>query len=226
MDGLGKFILQEMDTMYNYRYVSKEETSPVRERLEEIIHEVQNLVREDFTFKYKFIGSASRNMITCDPDSNIGFDFDVNIEVNDEDEEYSAGEIRNIIRNALDKVAWRYGYDYCEDSTRVLTIKVKDRQRSRILHSCDFAIVYNYGDGKQQYIRFNKVSQTYQWVEQGKGYYRVPEKIEWLKKNKLWSDVRERYIYKKNVNMNPNKHSRTIFAETINDICGKNGYND
>lgn len=209
--------------MYNYRYVSKEEASPVRERLEEILHEVQKLVRGKFTFKYMFIGSASRNMITYDPDSNIGFDFDVNIEVNDE--EYSAWEIRNIIRNALDKVVRRYGYDYCEDSTRVLTIKVKDRQHSRIVHSCDFGIVYNYGESKQQYIRLNKVSQTYQWVEQGKGYYRLPEKIEWLKKNGLCSDVRERYIYKKNVNMNPNKHSRTIFAETINDICVMNGYN-
>lgn len=35
--------------------------------------------RSDFTFQYTFIGSSSRNMITYDAKSNIGFDFDVNI---------------------------------------------------------------------------------------------------------------------------------------------------
>ena len=31
---------------------------------------------------------------------------------------------------------------------------------------------------------------------------------------------------KKNNNNNPNKHSRTIFAETINEMCQKKGYSE
>ena len=88
--------------------------------------------------------------------SNIGFDFDINIEVNDDEQEFTPKEIRTIIRNAIDHVAPRYGYKYCEDSTRVLTIKKVNTFFSRIIHSCDFAIVYNCKDGRQQYIRFNK----------------------------------------------------------------------
>lgn len=207
--------------MYNFRYVSKKEASPVKNDLISLINEVQDCVRDYFTFQFTFVGSASRNMITYDEKTNIGFDFDVNIEVNDDDEEYSAKELRTIIRRAIDKVAHKYGYDYCEDSTRVLTIKVKDIFRSRIIHSCDFAIVHNYGNGRQEYIRFNKTSQSYSWVEQGKGYYKLPKKIEFLKKNNLWNEVLKRYLDKKNNNGNPNKHSRTVFAETINELYQK-----
>ena len=210
--------------MHDFRYVSKKTAAPVKEELLDIIHEVQDYVRDDFTFQYTFIGSSSRNMITYDAKSNIGFDFDVNIEVNDDDEKYTPKEIRTIIRNALDRVATRFGYDYCEDSTRVLTIKKKDRPNSRIIHSCDFAIVYNCEDGRQQYIRYNKDYQNYTWEYQGEGFDKLPEKIDWLKENDLWNDLKDYYIVKKNRNNNPDKHSRSIFAEAVAEMCQKNGY--
>ena len=201
--------------MHDFRYVSKKEAAPIKAILLEIIHSTQNLVRDEFTFQYEFVGSASRNMITCDTKSNIGFDFDVNIYVNDDEENYTAKQIRQIIKQALDKVARHYGYDYCEDSTRVLTIKVKDRGKSRIVHSCDFAIVNDCEDGRQQYIRYNKVQNNYTWEYQGEGFDGLPDKIEWLRENGLWQQVRDYYIEKKNCNDNPDKHSRSIFAETI-----------
>ena len=94
--------------MHDFCYVSKKEAAPVKAELLDIIHEVQDIVRDDFTFQFTFIGSSSRNMITYDRKSNIGFDFDVNIEVNDYDENYEPKEIRTIIRKALDKVARQY----------------------------------------------------------------------------------------------------------------------
>ena len=69
--------------MYNFKYVTKAEARKVRENLEKLVHEVQDEVRDNFTFRYYFIGSSARNMITYDPTTNIGFDFDVNLEVND-----------------------------------------------------------------------------------------------------------------------------------------------
>lgn len=210
--------------MHDFCYVARKSAAPLKAELIEIINQVQDLVREKFTFQYTFVGSSSRNMITYDRNSNIGFDFDVNIEVNDDEENYSASEIKNTIRSALDRIAPRYGYSYCEDSTRVLTIKVIDYSHSRIVHSCDFAIVNNYGNGKQQYIRYNKDTQTYTWEEQSKGYLYLPEKIDWLKKKKLWNEFLDYYIEKKNKNMDPDKHSRAIFAESVNEMCQKNGY--
>ena len=183
--------------MYHFQYVSKNEIASLKNQVIELIGLVQDEIRNHFTFQYKFIGSVKLNMVTCDVKSNIGFDFDVNIMVNDDDEEYSAKDIKQILMKAFNKYAYKYHYDFCEDSTRVFTIKVKDRKNSRILHSCDFAIVNNYSDNLQEYIRFNKKSNSYDWTEQSDGFYLLPEKIQFCKDNSLWTEVREIYIEKK-----------------------------
>ena len=213
--------------MHDFEYVPNYEWKPVRDELFEIIHKLQDEVRDYFTFQYHLVGSSKRNMITRDRNSNKGYDFDVNIEVNDPDEKYSAEEIREILHKALNKITNPYGYsifgyDYTEDSTRVITIKVNDKANSCILHSCDFCIVYECGDGRQQYIRYNKKQNSYTWEYQPKGYMELQSKIEWVKKHGLWQQVRDYYIYKKNINDNPDKHSRAIFAETIHEIWQKN----
>lgn len=210
--------------MHDFKYVTKKQAQPIKDELYQILYMVQDLVRDNFTFSFTPIGSSSRNMITCDAKSNIGFDFDINIEVNDDNEDFEPKEIRTIIRTAIDRVAPRYGYKNCEDSTRVLTIKKVDTSHSRIIHSCDFAIVYNCGDGRQQYIRFNKDNNYYFWEYQGKGFVGLEKKMDWLKRENLWGELQDYYIYKKNCNDNPDKHSRSIFAESINEMCQKNGY--
>ncbi len=210
--------------MHDFRYVTKKQAQPIKDELYQILYMVQDLVRDNFTFSFTPIGSSSRNMITCDAKSNIGFDFDINIEVNDDNEDFEPKEIRTIIRTAIDRVAPRYGYKNCEDSTRVLTIKKVDTSHSRIIHSCDFAIVYNCGDGRQQYIRFNKDNNYYSWEYQAKGFADLNKKTDWLKKNGLWGNLQDYYIEKKNANENPDKHSRSVFAESINEMCQKNGY--
>ena len=210
--------------MHDFRYVTKKQAQPIKDELYQILYMVQDLVRDNFTFSFTPIGSSSRNMITCDAKSNIGFDFDINIEVNDDNEDFEPKEIRTIIRTAIDRVAPRYGYKNCEDSTRVLTIKKVDTSHSRIIHSCDFAIVYNCTDGRQQYIRFNKDNNYYSWEYQGKGFVGLEKKMDWLKRENLWGELQDYYIYKKNCNDNPDKHSRSIFAESINEMCQKNGY--
>lgn len=204
--------------MHDFVYVTKASTKPVKNELIQIIHEVQNLIRDDFTFQFKPVGSSSRNMITYDRNSNIGFDFDFDLEINDDDENYTPTKIRHIIKNAIDRVAPKYGYKRCEDSTRVLTIKKVNTFSCQILHSCDFALVNNCSNGRQQYIRFNKKNNNYTWAYQGKGFKNLEKKIAWIKHNGYWGDLRYYYIDKKNYNNNPDKHSRSIFAESINEI--------
>lgn len=207
--------------MNNFVYITREEATIVKNELIELINLVQDEVREHFTFRYDFIGSASRNMITCDFKTNIGYDFDVNIRVNDKDEDYSAYEIRNILREAFNKFAYIYDYDYPEDGQRVMTIKVKDIENSRIIHSCDFAVVHDASDGRQQYIRYNKKDNSYYWEYQPKGFYLIDEKIEVIKKSGKWNDLRELYLDKKNNNTNKDKKSRSLFAESVNNIYNR-----
>jgi len=215
--------------MRDFVYVPKSEWKPLRDELDETIHRLQNEVCKEFTFQPHFVGSSQRGMITRDQKSNVGFDFDVDIEVNDPGENYSAKEIRDILRNGLDKVNHPcghsiFGYDHAEDSTCVLTIKVKDKANSRILYGCDFCIVKKCSDGRKQYIRYNKKHGSYSWEYRSKDYTKLPIKIEWIKRYGLWQQVRNCYIKKKNTYNDNTKKSRSIFAEAVHQVCQQNGY--
>lgn len=210
--------------MSNFKYVPKREVVEVKKEIIELINLVQNEVRDQFTFRYDFIGSSQLNCVTCDYSSNVGFDLDVNLRVNDDEGNFSAEEIKRILINGFNKYNHLFKFDYCEDSSRVITIKVKDRNNSKILHSCDFAVVYDCSDGRQQYIRFNKNQNSYVWEYQPKGSYQLDERIAWIKKNNLWNVFLELYLEKKNLNQDPNKKSRSLRAEAVNEIYNSHNH--
>lgn len=212
---------------HGFQFISKHSTE-VKEaykNIQKIVNQVHRDLSKHYTFQAKAVGSYSRNMITKDLKGNTGFDFDFNIYPNDDKNSFSAKEIKLLFKRSLDKFARAYGYDYAEDSTRVLTIKVKDKQNSRIVHSVDFAFVNDYEDGEgnacQEYIRFNKKHNSYTWEEQPQGFYMLPERIDRLKENDLWTETRQMYLRKKNTNENPDKHSRSLFAEAVNETYRK-----
>ena len=57
--------------MNNFKYVSKRQLSPVKQELIQIIKSVQDEIRKDFTFRFDFVGSVKRNMVTYDVKPNI-----------------------------------------------------------------------------------------------------------------------------------------------------------
>ena len=215
---------------HDFQFISKKDpqVSVAYNDLMELLREFRKELRMDYTFQHKLVGSYSRNMITFDAKSNVGFDFDVNIYPNDDEEKFTAKEIKLKFKRALDKWGSSHGFDDAEDSTRVLTIKVKDRKHSKVVYSVDFAFVNDYVDNKgnerQQYIHLDKNQMNYSWEQQPKGYYELPEKIQWIKDNNLWNVMKNLYIVKKNVNEDPDVHSRTIFAITVREICQKYRY--
>lgn len=214
--------------MNHFEYVSKSKYMPVKKELIKIINQVQDELREQFTFDYKFIGSSSRNMITYDSKTNKGYDFDINIEVNDFDEYYSAKELKEILINTFNQVIkLNYPYASCQNNTRVFTIKVYEEnpcciniialRSPKIEYSCDFAIVNTINDHQQEYIRFNKNTHEYSWQMQCKGYS-LSKKEAYIKNNKLTNELRKIYLDKKNFNTNPNKKSRALYAEAVNEL--------
>ena len=167
-------------------------------------------------------------MITYDPKTNKGYDFDINIEVNDYDEYYSAKKLKEILINTFNQVIkLTYPYASCQNNTRVFTIKVYEEnpcciniialRSPKIEYSCDFAIVNTINDYQQEYIRFNKNTHKYSWQMQCKGYL-LSKKEAYIKKNKLTNELRKIYLDKKNFNTNPNKKSRALYAEAVNEL--------
>ena len=214
---------------HDFRYVSKRDPHlrTVFKNAENLIREVQDAVRGNFTFQYRVVGSYARNMVTYDAKSNTGYDFDFDLIINNEDERYSAKEIKKILQRAMGMVAKRYGYDFPEDSTRVLTMKCKDQKNSKILHSIDFAITNEYtdedGNDRREYIHFDKKRNQYIWCEQPSGEYNLPDRVTLLRDEGLWGELREYYLKKKNKNDNPDLHSRQLFSMAVNELIQRFG---
>lgn len=216
---------------HDFQYISKydPQVKAAYADLMLLLREVREELKKHYTFQHGLVGSYARNMITYDQKSNVGFDFDVNIYPNDDEQKFTPDQIKLLFKKALDHHVKDHGFDYAEDSTRVLTIKIKDRKHSRVLFSVDFAFVYNYtyedGTQRQQYIRHNKKQGVYTWEDQPEGYYMLPEKISWIKEKGLWtSELRPYYLAKKNANTDPDAHSRTIFTIAVHEISQKYGY--
>lgn len=213
----------------NYQYISKhdEKVKSAYATLLSILKDVQRGLRKEFTFQFKVVGSYERNMITYRPKSNVGFDLDVNIYPNDEENNYTAKQLKTKLMNEFSKHKKKYGYDRVEDSTRAITLKVIDRNNSKLVHHVDIAIVNDYVDDEgydcQEYVRFNKKHNSYTWEPQDEGFY-IADKIDWIHDEDLWTELREMYLYLKNKNSNEDKHSRSLFAEAVNNICNEYGY--
>ena len=205
--------------MKHYEYVSRNEARPYREEFEQILTGLQNRLRSEFTFQKHFIGSSSRNMITFDPKTNKGFDFDVNLEMNETSDEYGSDEIYKKIFGGLQSIASKKGFKVIQ-GTRVITLKKVNTVKSKIEYSCDIAIVNDYEEEdcpRQEYIRFNKKHRTYAWAEQPSPFL-LEDMVYKIKQNNMWNEVRELYLYKKNINTDSHKKSRSLYAETVKEI--------
>ena len=208
--------------MYNFVYISKHDpkVKAAYKEINQMLSELHKIVKKKFTFRTEVIGSYKRNMITYDIKSNIGFDFDFNIIVNPNAYNHSAKEIKEVILlEAFKTLAQKYHFDKVENSTRVITLKKIDKKKSKILYSCDFAIV-------------NKQANNYQWCKQSEGFFNYEEKCNWLiddeddqsLRNTLRDELRSLYLEKKNKNTNPNLHSRQLLAQTVHEMCQYYGY--
>lgn len=221
--------------MKHFEYISKHDdrVKLAYKKINAMLNELHKRIKS-FTFTTEIIGSYKRNLITYDIKSNIGFDFDYNIVLNQNADKYSPKKIKeSIFMVQFKELANKYGFDKIENSTRVITLKKVNKEESKITYSCDFAIVRNYEDDNknkyQEYIRFNKNTNRYLWYEQSYGVYDLPKRIDWIKhenNSRVWDELKNKYLHKKNINNDTKLHSRQILSMAVNDICNKYGYNE
>ena len=213
---------KEIFMYHNFIYVSKNNDKVKRayNNALDLLQEAQKIIKKEhnMTFAYYVVGSYKRNMLTHDPNTNVGFDFDFNIVFNNK-HNYSPAKLKNTLREALNKIAEKYQFDFPEDSTRVLTLKVKDRKQSRIIYSIDLAIV---NEDFTKYIHFDKTygvnEYAYKWQAMPQGYENFSNKFEALKKAEYSIELREEYLRRKSNNRDNNIHSRDILIQTVNDL--------
>ena len=210
--------------MAKYEYVNKDEYRPVREELENIIKKTQRILKKKagITFQFELIGSGSKHLITRVKGGNKGFDFDYNIIINnDDDGVWKADYARKEFTKALDEAIKGTKYSHPENQSVAITIKVKDTKNSKILHSCDFAVVYYPGDVNDGHMCSKMNLETNKCIWNMRKYTKdYLDKLDWLKDNvsKYWDKVKIEYLKLKNANNDPEKHSFQLFYEAINNL--------
>ena len=105
MGGLGINEREDKAMQHDFHYIPKKDPKVKKayEDIQSILKGAQDLVREEFTFRFDVVGSYKRNMITYDAKSNVGYDFDIDIEVNDSSI-YPPKKLKTILRNTIGNV--------------------------------------------------------------------------------------------------------------------------
>ncbi len=221
-----------------YEYVTKKEYQPVREGLERIIKDVQNIVRDTFTFQFKLVGSGKKHLITRIKDGNQGYDFDYNIVLNrckEKNKIWRANFARNTIKNAFENAIKNTKYNKVSDTKSGFTIKVVDRMNSKIIHSCDFSVIYypeadddgeKNESGFYKYAMLNKSNSNITWeIRNNSKNYNY--KLKWLQNGvgNYWDKIKTEYLTVKNSNKDINKHSFQLYLEAVCNVYNQ-FYND
>lgn len=226
MDGLGqerRFLCMSDTYIYTNTDLIKSYRSKINKILGEVTHELKATYKITFSFN---VGSGGRNMVTEIVGGNEGFDLDCNIKVKCLSKNQDASKIRKDIMNAFAEHSSKYGFSPSQDKTRVFRIQIKDREASKIIFGCDFAIlresVVN-GKKKTELIHFDKKSQKYVWNDMTEGYKTLEKEEMFCKQHDLWQDVRDEYLVRK-AKYGHNKESIYTYIETVDVISKQNGY--
>ena len=206
-----------------YEYVSKKEYTPIRIEIENIIKQVQKILKEeerDQTFQFMLVGSGGRHLITRIKGGNSGYDFDYNLVMNDKYDWKPM--VRESFFKAIQKAMIGTNFNVIENSTSVITIKQVSKRDKKIIAGCDFSIVQYPEDnnlGYYMYSRFNKKQNNYTWEIRDVSRFN-DEKLVWLKEtySNAWECIRKEYLKLKNNNQDINKHSFVLYHEAINNI--------
>lgn len=217
--------------MKEYEFVSRKEYAPVRKELEEILKKVQNLVRNEFTFQFKLVGSGNKHLITREKNGNKGFDLDYNLILNPpqaaDGSFWKPKYAKETIINAFKKAVENTKYDYPENSTSAITIKVKNKKESKIIYSCDFCIIFYPNDKDYSYYKYVKFNKPNNYVWENRVISKnIDKKLDWLHNNikDYWNLIKKEYLKLKKNNDDKNKHSFQLYYEAINNLY--NYYNN
>lgn len=207
-----------------YEYVKKSEYAPVRKELEQIINRVQVYMRKNYelTFQFRLIGSGQKHLVTRIKGGNRGYDFDYNLILSPPDDgyRYRAKVIKDEFMTALKAALQGTTYSFPQDSTSSITIKVYDKGKTKVEHSCDFAIIY-YGSNDSidgyYFLRNHKPQQSYQFVFRPLNFD-IDEKVQEIIEDGGWTYIKDEYRLLKDINEGKGKHSFSLYAEAVNNV--------
>lgn len=199
-----------------YRLVDQKTCKTLRIKCEEILRGVQNELKNYFTFQFLLIGSGERKLVT--QNDNGVFDFDYNLIIM-RDKKGLINEpkrIKDLFLQAFNKTNPDLGFSFPENSTSVITSKLK--LNNEIHFSFDCAIMCEGNNGNMYKIVFDKPDR-YIWNEI-KNTKDFNAKYRFLKSQGEFENIKELYLAKKNdyLSRRIQRTSFAILSETVNEI--------
>jgi len=201
-----------------YRLADPYEVKELAKWCDDILHAVQDEVRDYFTFDIRLIGSGDKGLVT--QNANEPFDLDYNLILQKDKKNLlnNPKKIKDIFISSFNRVleANVSNYKGASDSTPVITLKIKNG--AKISFSFDVAIIVENNDGVFYRLTHDKNTERYIWneVPRSADYF---ERVQRVKENDLWEDFRYRYLELKNMHLRRGDRvkSFSIFLETLNE---------
>lgn len=202
-----------------YKFANQKDVRALTKWCDGIINEVQKEVKEYVTFSFNLIGSGGKRLVTQNGDEPFDLDYNLIIQKDKQGLIDDPKRLKNIMRNAFDKVLREnvQGYNGAKDSKSVITITFADGVKRTF--SFDVAIYVEADNGYMYRLINDKNTGKYIWnqVPKSKNY---EDKIQAIKENGEWEDFKARYLELKNMHLRRRDDikSFSIFLETLNEF--------
>lgn len=202
-----------------YRFANQSEVKELEAWCMEILHAVQDEVREYFTFDIRLIGSGDKRLVTQNSDECFDLDYNIIMQKDKKGLLDNPKQIKDIFVKRFKAVLEENvsGYNYVSDSTSVITAKLI--RNDKIEFSFDVAIIVEGDDGYFYRLTHDKRTNRYIWnqVANSKKYF---AKFKAIKENGYWMEFKQRYLKNKDRHLSNQDgvKSFSIFLETLNEF--------
>lgn len=151
-----------------YKFAKQSEVKELESWCMDILHAVQEEVRDYFTFDIRLIGSGDKRLVTQNSDESFDLDYNIILQRDKKGLLNNPKQIKDIFVSRFNKILKECVSDYTHtcDSTSVITVKLI---RNNKLHfSFDVAIVVEGDDGLFYRLINDKSTGRYIWNQVNK----------------------------------------------------------
>lgn len=203
-----------------YKYANQTQVKELAAWCKEILHAVQEEVRDYFTFDIRLIGSGDKRLVTQNAEQSFDLDYNIILQKDKKNLLDNPKQIKDIFVSRFNKILKESVKDYdtssAGDSTSVITAKLV--RNGKLSFSFDVAIIVENNNGVFYRLTNDKNTGRYIWNELPQSTDFV-ERFRLIKEKGYWTDFKKRYLEKKNMHLRRQDgvKSFSIFLETLNE---------
>ena len=206
----------------SYRYPPQIEVTELNRWCLDIIHSVQHLLKDYFTFDIRLIGSGEKRLVTQNEDECFDLDYNLIIQRDKQDLISNPKAIKDLFTDAFNKVLDKNVKDRHKVRNSTSVLKNEIIKKDKLVFKFDVAILIKADDDCYYKIIADKNynSPRYLWsqVKDSKNYL---ERFSIIKHQLTdFGAFKKRYLELKNMHLkrNDDVKSFSIFLETLNEF--------